>query len=156
MVLLKLKRHQNEKNTLTDHGSTHRHRNLNETERSARNRNFDAPKIYKIAAAANSHHVTCLMLLRSISNYSEQSFLLSPGPFQEPWSVNHKSSSRLPAPVLQVDNSRTWMTIVDLDVSETLQRGVLEPACKRWLKTCMASMVFSNVQCQLCQKGILS
>ena len=39
------------KHTLSDHGSIHRHRNLNETERSviARNRNFNAPIICKIA-----------------------------------------------------------------------------------------------------------
>ena len=34
-VLPKFKRHLNEQNTLSDHGSTHEHRNLNETERSA-------------------------------------------------------------------------------------------------------------------------
>ena len=50
MVLSKLKRHLNAKNTLREHGSIHRHRNLNYTERSAiaRHRNFNAPKICKI------------------------------------------------------------------------------------------------------------
>ena len=50
MVLPKLKRHLNEKDTLIDHASIHEHRNLNGTERSAigRYQNFNAPKICKI------------------------------------------------------------------------------------------------------------
>ena len=50
----KLKRHLNEKNTLIDRGSNHKHRNLNEPERSAiaRYRNFNAPKICKITVIA--------------------------------------------------------------------------------------------------------
>ena len=53
MVLPKLKRRLNEKNTLNDHDSIHGHRNLNDTERSAiaRHRNFNAPKICKITVA---------------------------------------------------------------------------------------------------------
>ena len=54
MVLPKLKRHLNAKNTLSDHDSIHGHRNLNDTERSAiaRHRNFNAPKICKITLSA--------------------------------------------------------------------------------------------------------
>ena len=50
MVLPKLKRQLNAKNTLSDQDSIHGHRNLNYTERSviARYRNFNAPKICKI------------------------------------------------------------------------------------------------------------
>ena len=50
MVLPKLKRHLNAKDTLSDHDSIHGHRNLNDTERSAiaRHRSFNAPKICKI------------------------------------------------------------------------------------------------------------
>ena len=46
MVIPKLKRYQNEKNTLSDHGSIHKHRNFNETERPAiaRFRKFNAPE----------------------------------------------------------------------------------------------------------------
>ena len=53
MISLKLKRHLNEKNTLSDHNGIHRHRNLNETERSAiaRYRNFNVPKICKITVS---------------------------------------------------------------------------------------------------------
>ena len=47
---IKKKRHLNEKNTLSDCGSIHGHRNLNKTERSviAQYWNFNAPKICKI------------------------------------------------------------------------------------------------------------
>ena len=50
MVLPKLKRHLNAKNTLNAHDSIRIHRNLIETERSviACYRNFNAPKICKI------------------------------------------------------------------------------------------------------------
>ena len=50
MVLPKLNRHLNEKNTWSDRGSIHEHQNLNHTERSviAHYRNFNAPKICKI------------------------------------------------------------------------------------------------------------
>ena len=49
MVLPELKRHLNEKNTLKDHDTIHRHQNLNLTERSviARYRNLNTPKICK-------------------------------------------------------------------------------------------------------------
>ena len=55
MVLPKLKRRLNAKNTLSDHDSIHRHRNLNYTERSmiARHRNFNVPKICKITVHAH-------------------------------------------------------------------------------------------------------
>ena len=51
MISPKLKKYLNEKNTLSDHDIIHGHRNLNETKRSAiaRYRNFNAPKICKIA-----------------------------------------------------------------------------------------------------------
>ena len=56
MVLKKLKRHLNAKNTLSDHDSIHGHRNLNYTERSAiaRHRNFNAPKICKITVLGHA------------------------------------------------------------------------------------------------------
>ena len=57
MVLPKLKRHLNAKNTLSEHDNISRHRNLNETERSVivQYRNLNAPKICKITAL----HVQC-------------------------------------------------------------------------------------------------
>ena len=54
MALPKLKRHLNEKNSLSNRGSIHGHQNLNETECSAitRHRNFNAPKICKITVVS--------------------------------------------------------------------------------------------------------
>ena len=54
MVLPKLKRHLNAKNTLSDHDSIHGHRNLNDTERSAiaRHQSFNALKICKITVVS--------------------------------------------------------------------------------------------------------
>ena len=56
MVLPKLKKHLNKKNTLSDHDSIHGYRNLNDTERSliARYRNHNAPKNCNITV-----HVQC-------------------------------------------------------------------------------------------------
>ena len=65
MVLPKLKRHLNAKNTLSDHDSVHEHRN---SERSAiaRHRNFNAPKICKITVVGwvSQMRSSGLMLLR--------------------------------------------------------------------------------------------
>ena len=67
--LPKLKRHLNKKKALSDHGSIHRHRNLNYTEHSviARHWNLDAPKICKITVPFKTeticmHHPNCTKL----------------------------------------------------------------------------------------------
>ena len=64
MVLPKIKRHLNAKNTLSDHGSIHGHRNLNYTEPSAitRHWNFNAPKICKNTVALPGQMGTLLRL----------------------------------------------------------------------------------------------
>ena len=67
MILPKLKRHRNAKNTLNDHNGIHGHRNLIETEGSviARNRNFNALKICKITACLFFNGISLCMGLNT-------------------------------------------------------------------------------------------
>ena len=88
MVLPKLKRHLNAENTLSDHDSIHRHRNLNNTERSAitRPRNFNAPKFCKITV--------CVALFSQLNILYLRTFHISSVKISAPYSKN-KMRSRI-------------------------------------------------------------
>ena len=76
LVLPKLKRHLNAKNTWSDHDSIHAHRNLNYTERSAiaRHQNFNAPKICKITVVSiGLLYPNILLVLELVSSQDVQS-----------------------------------------------------------------------------------
>ena len=92
MVLPKLKRHLNVKNTLSDHDNIHGHRNLNYTKRSAiaRYRNFNAPKICKITVlicvvmTTHGHDVHALPS-QGPDMRRRRTWLLEPAADQGPW-----------------------------------------------------------------------